>query len=553
MSLVGKFLEIKLSSNNLIFITSNGKTFELCSCLFVKVLTEIYIYDKILYIITFITNIPKGVYIMPFTMFSLAMLLICILCIVKEAFNGFMRGSLRALMSLCAVVFSIICSIFVSRALGSVIAEALMENVVNDLIESNFEIVAEISSVYEIASFLIQMLANVIIFAIVFPILKWITNVIINIIIKRKLNKIGSSDSAESKSDKLWGAILGGICGIILATTVISPIMGTLRILDNTANMAEDIISSIPANEEIALPDLEPISEYSSDEVGNFCYKMGGELIYRHLTIVDFDGNSISAIDEISYIANAVESASGIVGEFSGDSDSFDFSKISDQTYESFEKSKILQSVALEVLPDFASAWIQGEEFLGFKLSNYGDDFSPMINELLLISSNVNEYNIMPTAKTLLDVIGVLIECDIRVDSSLDEIDYYLLTIKLYEVLEDNPNMESVKWRLESAASVAIADLVVANLSDSQRATITTTIASDTAQVLHDFTETQARIQALKEKLLERFEEYDLSVNSSLSQLFAYKLVKTAEENYDQILSSDVEALLNQTRGGMIN
>ncbi len=490
---------------------------------------------------------------MPFSMFSLAMLLICILCIGKEAFNGFLRGPLRALVSLCAVVISIICSIFVSRALGSVLAKALMETHVADIIRSNFEIVAEIRSVYDISSFLIQMLANVIIFAIVFPIFKWITNAIIKIIIKTRLDKIGKGDRAESKTDKIWGAILGGICGIIIATTVISPIMGTIHVLDDAASMTEDIISSIPINEEITLPDLDAISEYSSDEVGNFCYEMGGELIYRRLTIVEFNGKNISAIDEISHIADAARSAAGIVGEFSEGSDFFDFPSSADQVYESFEKSEILRSVALEVLPDFATAWIQGEEFLGFKLSYYSKDFSQLINELLLISSNVNEYNIMPTTKTLLEVVGVLIECDIRIDSSPADIDYYLLTTRLYEVLEDNPDMEGVKWSLESVANVAIADLVAANLSDSQLDTITTTISSDTAQVLHDFTGTQARIQALSEKLSERFEEYDLSVNSSLSQLFAYKLIKTAEENYDQISSSDVEALLKQTQGGMKN
>ncbi len=490
---------------------------------------------------------------MPFTTFSLAMLLICILCIGKEAFNGFLRGSLRALMSLCAVVCSIICSIFVSRALGSVLAEALMENVVNDLIKSNFEIVAEFLSIYEMASFLIQVLANVLIFAVVFPIFKWIINALINIIIKRKLKKMGSSACAECKSDKLWGAILGGICGIILATTIISPIMGTLHILDDTANLTEDISSSIPESAEITLPNLEPINECASDTVGNFCYTLGGELIYRHITIADFNGNNISAIDEISSISKAAESTVNIVGGFKDNSDSFDFSESSDHVCESFGKSEILQSVALEVLPDFSSAWLHEEEFLGFKMSYYNDDFRPLINELLLISSDINEYNIMPTIKTLLDVIGVLIECDIRLDSSLAEVDYYLLTTKLYEVLEDNPNMESVKWRLENAASVAISDFVATNLSYSQRASITTTIASDTAQVLRDVAETQARIQALSEKLMERFDEYDLSVDSSISLLFAYKLVKTAEGNYDQISSSDVDALLNQTRGGMTN
>jgi hypothetical protein len=109
--------------------------------------------------------------------------------------------------------------------------------------------------------------------------------------------------------------------------------------------------------------------------------------------------------------------------------------------------------------------------------------------------------------------------------------------------------MENVKWRLENVANIAIAEFVSQNLTNTQRARLTTEIARDTAQVLIDIEGTDARVEAVGEKISEKFEEID----PSLCKLFAYKLVSIAEEKYDQISSSDVEALLNQSKGGLLN
>ena len=105
---------------------------------------------------------------MPFTVFTLAMLLICIFCIGKEIFNGFSRGPLRALVSLCVVVLSIICSIFVSRPLSGLLTKIIAENLVNELIISNVPMLADFQSVLEVVSFLLQSILAGFVFALLF-------------------------------------------------------------------------------------------------------------------------------------------------------------------------------------------------------------------------------------------------------------------------------------------------------------------------------------------------------------------------------------------------
>jgi len=486
---------------------------------------------------------------MPFTMFTLAMLLICILCLGREIFLGFVRGSLRALMSLCTVILSIICSFFVSRATGGIIATALVENVIKDLIVENVEIIAGFLSVYETASFLIQAIANVLVFVIAFPLFRWLFNGLVAITLKSALQKARNSKEA----DKLWGSVIGALCGTIIAITVISPIMGTVHLFGDVVHLVDNIGQSIPPQQNIAIPELDPIDDYTSDAVGDFCYTIGGQLIYKHLTMADFNGEKISLIDEVTTLREASESAVGIVASFSQEDDPDNFKENADKAYLCFEHSDLLRTIAIEFVTDFSSAWLQGEDFLGIYIPDFNNDFKPLVNEILVVCSDINEYNIMPTAKTLLDIVGVVVECDIKTDTSTDEVDYYLLASKFSAIFESNPGMESVKWQLENVANVAIADYVSQNLTLPQRASITTAIARDTAEVLVETEGTEVRITSLTEKLLQCFEEYELAIDASLCELFAYKLVRTAEANYDQISSSDVDALLNLTRGGIVN
>ena len=483
---------------------------------------------------------------MPFTMFTLAMLLICILCIGKEVFNGFVRGPLRALVSLCAVVFSVICSVFVSHLVGSIIVKIVMENVVSELIADNLEMLADFSSVYQTVSFFIQAITNVLVFVVLFPVFKWLINFSVDMIIKCNLRKIDDDAHTEEKQNKLRGAIVGGLCGMIVATAVTAPIMGTLQILDDTLILVENISENIPASEDVDLSGLEPIDEYASDPIGNVCYTLGGELIYKSLVMANFDGKYISAIDEIQYIKGAAESATGIAACFFENNDSTGFSRIADKFYTNFEKSQILRAIVLEVIPDFSSAWLSEEDFHGIEMPDSNDDFKPMINELLVIGLDINEYNMMSTVKSLVNMVSALIECDIKFDGSTNECNYYLLASKLLKAFENDPNMANVKYRLENVATVAIADLLADRLTDVQHMAMTTEIADDISQVLKDVSGSQARTRAVNEKLLEKFDEFGLSVDPSLCELLAYKLVKTAESNHDRISSFDIETLLSQ-------
>ena len=490
---------------------------------------------------------------MPFTVFTLAMLLICIFCICKETFNGFLRGFLRALVSLCVVVFSIICSVFLSRILSGVLAKTVMHNIVTELIQNNIPMVAGLQTVSNTASFLTQALLGVCVFAFAFPILKWCTNILINVLIKQNAKSSNEAEILEAHQSKLLGTLIGLLCGMITAVSVTAPIIGTFKVLSNAIDSVNNITKNVPEEQNLLIPELDPVNQYAGDAVGGVCYMLGGEQIYRSIAVGEFEGNTLSLVDEVKSINGISVFAADIIGAFSIDNESLNFAESADGVYENFMDSAILQSIAIEGITEFSLSWLNGEAFLGAEIPDFNDDFKPMVNELLAVAANTNEYNLSPTVKTLLNIVGVLIECDITIETKTAELDYYALAPRLYRALEGNSAMENVKMKLETAAIIAIGDWFSANLTSDQRNTLTNAIASDITQVFADVSDNDARLNTVNQNLLARFESLDLSLDKSLCEIFARKLITTAEANRGQISSRDVEALLDQSRGGMVN
>lgn len=490
---------------------------------------------------------------MPFTIFTLAMLLICVFCIGKEIFNGFLRGPIRALVSLCVVVLSIICSIFVLRVISGVLSEIIVKTIVDEFINSNIPMLADFSVVHKIASFLIQVLLAGFLFLLIFPLLRLGCDAIISLVFKLNSKKTGDVPYAQSSLDKFLGALVGCLCGMITTIVVTAPIMGTVHILSDTINLVEHIRDNLPEDQELAIPEFEPMDKYAEDAIGDFCYTIGGEKFYKSITVGKFEGKSLSLVEELEHIKNTAEFAVEIVSAFYVENESFDFSQNANGLYKSFEESEILKSASLEMVSEFSLAWMNGEPFLSAQIPDFNDDFKPMVSELLVVGSGINEYNVMPTLKTLLNVVGVLIECDITVDSKTAEVDYYLLAPKLCKALEDNPEMKNARLKLENAAVIAISDWVNANFSSNERKTMTTSIANDVAQIFIDITEPEARLEAINQKLLVQFADLGLPIDASFSELFANRLVKITEDNYGQISSQDIEKLLDQHRGGLTN
>ena len=133
---------------------------------------------------------------MTFTIFSFAILLICVLCIGKEAFKGFKGGFFLSLISLAAVISGVILAILIARPLSREIASEVMAMFRYEL----FGYISVFDGAYTleyVLLFFMQAVISSVVFVILFLVYKLVIDLLLKFILKQKLKNIGGdlSDS----------------------------------------------------------------------------------------------------------------------------------------------------------------------------------------------------------------------------------------------------------------------------------------------------------------------------------------------------------------------
>ena len=486
---------------------------------------------------------------MSFTMFSLAMLLICVLCIGAEVFKGFKGGFLQALISLSAVISSIICSIIFSRSVSRLLSYSVMAFVRNELI-GGVSVIGGSISLDSVISFFIQAIVNSMIFVVLFLIFKWLFGIAFKLILNRKTKDEGRPEDSENKKDKLIGALVGCLCGIIIAAAVTAPVMGTLNLARDTVGVIDVIDDDMLESADFDSSALDTINKYASDIPGNFCYSMGGKLIYSQIAVGDFNGKLVSVVTEIKYLGVGLKNALEIVGRFSEDNISFEEEIDASGFYECLDNSEIIRTLVAESLSQFSSSWLRGESFLGISKPNFNDNIDPLVDELLAVCASTNSYNVKGMVTTLLDIFAALVECDVTADSRTEDINYTLLVQKLYEVLDQNPDMESVKRGLTDLAMGVVIDDIRERFSDGDFKHVLDRIAKETNDTFNTGGyDMESKKEILQNSLSKVFGQYGLPIDDVVADLAADKLIDMANSYGGNISASDIEALMNAVTG----
>ena len=482
---------------------------------------------------------------MSFTIFSLAMLLICVLCIGKELFKGFKGGLLQALISLSSVISSIICSIIFSRTISRLITYAVMAFIRNEAL-GGVSVIGGASSIDGVVSFFVQAIVNSLIFSVLFLIFKWLIGLAFKIILNNRLKNEGRLENAEVKKNGLAGALVGCLCGILIAAAVTAPIMGTLDLARDTIGVLDVIDEDMLDDADIDRSTLDTINKYASDIPGNFCYSMGGKLIYSQIAVGEFNGKLISVVTEIKYLGVGLENALEIVGRLSEENISFEEKIDTTGLYDCLDHSELIRTLIAESISEFSSAWLHGDSFLGISKPNFNDNIDPLVDELLSVCVSTNTYNVKSTVTTLFDIFTALMECDVKADSKTDDINYPLLVKKLYEVLDKNPDMEPVKRGLLNLAVGVITDSMRDRLPDGDFEYVLDRIAKETNDTFNiGGYDMEGKKEILQKNLSKMLGQYGLPLDDEISELAAEKLIDMANNFGGNISADDIEAFTN--------
>lgn len=464
---------------------------------------------------------------MTFTLFSFAMLLICVLCIGKEVFRGFKGGLFSSLISIVTVVSSIICGVLLSGFLGEEISGLVLRDILN--YEGYISNSRAIGRVFE---FFVHALVAAFIFPILFIILRLIIKGILHLSLRGRMKRAGVSEGEQTKKSKLWGAVLGGLTGAIVAAAITSPIMGTLHMARDALKVVDVIDEDALLSTEMGKSVSEMIEVYAADIPGNFCYSLGGDLIFRHAAVGDFNGKSLSVVNEMKSLTAGLDNVLGIVERISADN--LDFAEAIDkgEINAIMDSSEIMKTLIAEGISEFSISWLNEGSYLGIACPNFNDNIEPLVREMLYVCAGTNSYNVKDTVGMLVDILDVMRECGISVDSKTEDIDYYLLVTRICEVIDKYPSMQSVKNALLDLAINAFADTVLEGMMDKEHIKTIQRIADEAMRAYNiDTSDISVKKDQLKSGLSGILNEFGITGDSVVVELLTEKLITEAEIN----------------------
>lgn len=245
---------------------------------------------------------------------TLVIIALSILSIGLGLLFGLFRGFGNSLLRLGLIVVSIIFAFIFKGTLTNFILNYKINDVTIEatIIQS---IPEEYRNVSEIIIPILKILAGIIAFLIIFIVLQVITYIVFKIL-KIFINKIG-------KKNKLFGLIVGGVQGVLVALTLCVPLSGLINNVNKISNIK---VYDNEKKEEVALIDVSQFDEsfnlglnkYPSSFIGkiyienfDFLFKMLSSTTNSNNETITLDGQ-IDALVSTVKIANEVMKISNV-------------------------------------------------------------------------------------------------------------------------------------------------------------------------------------------------------------------------------------------------
>ena len=414
---------------------------------------------------------------MSFTLLSFVVLAILATIACIEIYRGVHRGFLLSLVALGNIVVSLLLSFVLTPLVSGLIADEVIDILTDLSVYQNFA--KSLPSLNSVASAIVEMLISSFLFIFVFFALRIVLSWPINLVCRWCAVQLkddpgyGREDnSCASRSDKMKGAVCGGISAILITMIITCPIMGSLDIANHAlsivGNASNKAISAIGRN------NVRMVEHFSNDITGNIFYRCGGRWIYSSAASTTMFGKRVYLLSEVETVERISGDMLAVYGIFQKPQD------VTEEHLQALENLrmnlpdlKVCERLIGDVIRQCSTAWKDGKTFFTVKRPAMNPMVEPAFIAILEECSNTTSYTARQNADTLLEIYGIILDSGVFGLSS----DQYpqILTVlaehrtieKVELALSKNPNMENI-----SAASImmgAFASYIDSrNLNDTQ-------------------------------------------------------------------------------------
>ena len=473
------------------------------------------------------------------------------LTVYFEARRGYKRGFSRSLIHISVLL---VCAFFATAV--SVWVVSLLDKPLKLLLDATKLLSNETLAAFsDVVLILIGMIASILIYVPIFMILRLLFAIIIKIACARfgKDPHANSylSENAEGyyKYNKAYGAAVGAIAGFLITIVVFTPLVGVLK----SATSVVEVVGDITGDESISqTKELRELEEYSKDFSAVLVDNCGGRLLFNLTSYAEFGGERTYLNREISAIDNIdIEELTKVFSSINAaDEESVDAIT---SLIKKANESLIAKTIIMNAVKGAASAWMEGEEYMGTKKPSFGENraIDLFLNEILYVCSTSTLETIGPDLTTLVNLSKIFTERK----SIFDNGDYDAMISEfvegdterlIREELEKNPHMQRVLY--------AIDDLIMTVVSQELTNGIKYSVGDYEdlyAKFASALSETFAlsgsvRVTALSEQLKGYFEEYGMYMPEGLNDRVATLLISGIANDNGEVTKEDVEEFFNQ-------
>lgn len=315
--------------------------------------------------------------------------------------------------------------------------------------------------------------------------------------------QMAPSHEKKKKRANVVGMILGGLCGLIVYCTLLTPFVGSLTIVNRIAPAYALL------EEHISLPfDMEEVIEGTTSNPATYTVRtLGGEPIFRILTTHKVGSSWVSLRRESDMAGAAIDAATVMI-----DGDDEEIASAIEVFDKKFSKSSLVPEIVVSVAHEVSDN-LMVDDLFDEKGGKYFTSGSALCDEIVNIMKNTTVDTVRSDATKLCRTLAVLIDYDYLGENDIDRIASDKKTIG--RIIEIFIETESDRERIVGLINAAVSDISEALALPKDK------------KVLHDDFLSELASASNAERISSVFANYGISIDDLSAETVASCLAQS--------------------------
>ncbi len=339
------------------------------------------------------------------------MILMVVIYTVKAVFRGLKKtvGSLVAIL-LSAITAGIVTALICKPSSG--LMNSLIGFVVRFIPDGKVKDLLSVEALGDAVSYYGVMLLAPFVFALLFSLVLIVFSIVIAILVK----VIPPYKKPGMLLNRLGGAGVGLVCGLLVSIFVLTPVVGTMDLIGSMSGSVDQLTQTEDGtSSENGFVGF--VSDASDSTAVKIFKNVGCGLLYNVLASGKFEGEKIYLKNDLKVMTSMIDGVS-VLGEPMTEYDNTQVEAL-ESIIVDLDSSALLRHTAAGLFSTAADKWMAGESFMDMKKPDpEGDLLDPVVDEMLEIMVSSTKDTIGKDLATMKDVFAVMIDHELLKMSS---------------------------------------------------------------------------------------------------------------------------------------